>query len=391
MTDFRVGTGFDAHAFEDGVPLVLGGVRIDHPRGMAGHSDGDVLAHALTDAVLGAAGMEDIGALFPSGDPALEGADSIGLLREAWRRVREDGWELVERRRRPDRRGAAARAAPQRDARAARRRARGRAGAGRGARDDDRRPRVHRPPGRTCRAGRRITAAMKLRITTQAEQDLRESMPQLWPEFMNQDPIVSTFWPRLYELYPDFQFWVVDGKETVAYACTVPVRWDGIPEPRGIDWALSNGVAGDPSDLCAIVVGIAARVPRPGPERGAAPADGRSRGGARARLHDRPGAADVEGALSADPDRAVHALAPRGRAAATTRGCGRTSALGAEILDPAPRSMTVTGSRDEWEEWTGLQFPEDGDYVVPGALVPVRFEGGTGTYVEPNVWMRHSI
>jgi 2-C-methyl-D-erythritol 2,4-cyclodiphosphate synthase len=95
MTDFRVGTGFDAHAFEDGVPLVLGGIRIDHPRGMAGHSDGDVLAHALTDAVLGAAGMEDIGALFPSGDPALEGADSIGLLREAWRRVREDGWELV--------------------------------------------------------------------------------------------------------------------------------------------------------------------------------------------------------------------------------------------------------------------------------------------------------
>ena len=94
MTDYRVGTGFDAHAFEDGVPLVLGGVQIEHPRGMAGHSDGDVLAHALTDAVLGAAGMEDIGALFPSGDPALEGADSIELLREAWRRVRGAGWEL---------------------------------------------------------------------------------------------------------------------------------------------------------------------------------------------------------------------------------------------------------------------------------------------------------
>ena len=78
-----MGTGFDAHAFEDGVPLVLGGVRIEHPRGMSGHSDGDVLAHALTDAVLGAAGMEDIGALFPSGDPALEGADSLELLREA--------------------------------------------------------------------------------------------------------------------------------------------------------------------------------------------------------------------------------------------------------------------------------------------------------------------
>jgi 2-C-methyl-D-erythritol 2,4-cyclodiphosphate synthase len=95
MTEFRVGTGFDAHALEHGVPLTLGGVRIDHPRGLAGHSDGDVLAHALTDAVLGAAGLEDIGALFPSGDPALEGADSVELLREAWGRVRAQGWELA--------------------------------------------------------------------------------------------------------------------------------------------------------------------------------------------------------------------------------------------------------------------------------------------------------
>jgi 2-C-methyl-D-erythritol 2,4-cyclodiphosphate synthase len=95
VSDYRVGTGIDAHAFEDGAPLVLGGVAIEHPRGLAGHSDGDVLAHALTDAVLGAAGMEDIGALFPSGDPLLAGADSIELLREAWRRVQEAGWELV--------------------------------------------------------------------------------------------------------------------------------------------------------------------------------------------------------------------------------------------------------------------------------------------------------
>ena len=95
MTDLRIGAGFDAHAFEEGAPLVLAGVRIDHPRGLAGHSDGDVLAHALTDAVLGAAGMEDIGALFPSGDPALAGADSLVLLAHAWERVRAEGWQLV--------------------------------------------------------------------------------------------------------------------------------------------------------------------------------------------------------------------------------------------------------------------------------------------------------
>ncbi|HET7648333.1 MAG TPA: 2-C-methyl-D-erythritol 2,4-cyclodiphosphate synthase [Gaiellaceae bacterium] len=92
---FRVGIGVDAHALEEGVPLVLGGVAFDHPRGLAGHSDGDVLAHALVDAVLGAAGLGDIGSLFPSGDDRFEGADSLDLLREAYRHVREAGYRLV--------------------------------------------------------------------------------------------------------------------------------------------------------------------------------------------------------------------------------------------------------------------------------------------------------
>jgi 2-C-methyl-D-erythritol 2,4-cyclodiphosphate synthase len=91
----RVGIGIDAHALVDGVPLVLGGVRIDHPRGLAGHSDGDVLALALIDAVLGAAGLGDIGSLFPSGDDRHRGADSLELLRGAYRQVREAGWTLV--------------------------------------------------------------------------------------------------------------------------------------------------------------------------------------------------------------------------------------------------------------------------------------------------------
>ena len=95
MSEYRVGTGFDAHALEEGVPLVLGGVRIEHPRGLAGHSDGDVLAHALTDALLGAAGLEDIGALFPSSDPKLAGANSLELLAQAWERVQADGWRLA--------------------------------------------------------------------------------------------------------------------------------------------------------------------------------------------------------------------------------------------------------------------------------------------------------
>jgi 2-C-methyl-D-erythritol 2,4-cyclodiphosphate synthase len=92
---FRVGIGVDAHALEDGVPLVLGGVRLDHPRGLAGHSDGDVLAHALIDALLGAAGLGDIGSLFPSGDERFRGADSIDLLRDAYKQVTDEGWQLV--------------------------------------------------------------------------------------------------------------------------------------------------------------------------------------------------------------------------------------------------------------------------------------------------------
>jgi 2-C-methyl-D-erythritol 2,4-cyclodiphosphate synthase len=95
MTDLRIGLGVDAHAFADGVPLVLGGVRFDHPRGLAGHSDGDVITHALIDALLGAAGIGDIGTLFPSDETTRPGIDSQELLREAVTRVHEAGYELV--------------------------------------------------------------------------------------------------------------------------------------------------------------------------------------------------------------------------------------------------------------------------------------------------------
>ncbi len=94
-SDLRIGVGVDAHAFGDGVALVLGGVTIDHPRGLVGHSDGDVVAHALIDALLGAAGLADIGALFPSDDERYRGADSLALLADAYGRVRASGFTLV--------------------------------------------------------------------------------------------------------------------------------------------------------------------------------------------------------------------------------------------------------------------------------------------------------
>jgi 2-C-methyl-D-erythritol 2,4-cyclodiphosphate synthase len=91
----RVGLGVDAHALVEGVPLVLGGVDLESDRGLAGHSDGDVIAHALIDAVLGAAGMGDIGSLFPSGDPEWEDASSLDLLSRAYAQVCEAGFELA--------------------------------------------------------------------------------------------------------------------------------------------------------------------------------------------------------------------------------------------------------------------------------------------------------
>ncbi len=91
----RIGVGYDVHRLVPDRPLVLGGVTIPHPRGLAGHSDADALAHAITDAVLGAAGQHDIGHCFPPDDPAFRGADSLVLLRSVADRLRAEGWSVV--------------------------------------------------------------------------------------------------------------------------------------------------------------------------------------------------------------------------------------------------------------------------------------------------------
>ena len=94
-SDLRVAIGVDAHAFAEGIPLVLGGVEIGHERGLAGHSDGDVLTHALIDAMLGGAGLGDIGSMFSSDDARWQGARSLDLLADASAAVRAAGYELV--------------------------------------------------------------------------------------------------------------------------------------------------------------------------------------------------------------------------------------------------------------------------------------------------------
>ena len=95
MTPVRIGQGFDVHALVAGRPLIIGGVTIPFEKGLDGHSDADVLLHAITDAILGAAGLGDIGRHFPDSDPAFKGADSRKLLREAVSRVKQAGFAVV--------------------------------------------------------------------------------------------------------------------------------------------------------------------------------------------------------------------------------------------------------------------------------------------------------
>jgi 2-C-methyl-D-erythritol 2,4-cyclodiphosphate synthase len=91
----RIGYGWDSHEFKRGIPLKIGGVTLPHPKGLGGHSDGDVLLHAITDALLGAVAAPDIGSLFPPSDPQWKGADSVVFVREALKRVRDAGYAIA--------------------------------------------------------------------------------------------------------------------------------------------------------------------------------------------------------------------------------------------------------------------------------------------------------
>ena len=95
LLNMRVGSGLDVHALTPGRPLIIGGVKIAHETGLAGHSDADVLCHAIMDALLGAAGLPDIGQLFPDNDPAFKDADSLALLKQTGALLKENGFLII--------------------------------------------------------------------------------------------------------------------------------------------------------------------------------------------------------------------------------------------------------------------------------------------------------
>jgi GNAT superfamily N-acetyltransferase len=226
------------------------------------------------------------------------------------------------------------------------------------------------------------------------EHPSRNDLFDVWAEFLLHDPVVNEHIWKLWSALPELQTVAYDPDEDVVLGegDTVPVRWSGEPEPGGIDWALRQRFeeGGDPTTLCAVQVMIRA--------------DAQGRGlssrllsgmTARAREH------RLDALIAPVRPTAKHdyPLIAMERYIEWRRDDGelfdpwlRThERLGAVIFAVATESMTIPGSRAEWEEWTGLSFPEDGDYVVPGGLVPVRVRDGHGLYVEPNVWMRHPV
>jgi hypothetical protein len=241
---------------------------------------------------------------------------------------------------------------------------------------------------------------MALTVVTVAERpDLVErawvATRDTLPEYNNHGAVLNRYWDRLVGERPEFQFHLVEDDEPIARARSVPVRWDGTVAdlPAGIDGAIARGFDEPGANmLCALLIAVR------GSQQG--------RGLSRIALEAMAALARAHGftALIA-PVRPSwkerYPLVPVERYASWRRGDGLLfdpwlrvhERLGAEALRPEPRSLRITGTVAEWELWTGLAFPENGEYVFPQGLAPVTIDrdADSGTYWEPNVWMRHRL
>jgi hypothetical protein len=257
---------------------------------------------------------------------------------------------------------------------------------------------ARRPASRIVRTrDRRLDRVQVLTYTERPDLVARiAEIGEVWPEFLHHADAAVLHWAKLRDRLPDLQFVLYDEERdaVVGRGQTMPA-WEREGLPGGIDDMLERlfgdgGPREEPDVLSAAVAIVDPR--RQGEGLSVLVIDGMRR---IAREHGFP-------ALIAPvrPTRkAEFPLIPLDGYAAWTRADGLPwdpwirvhVRLGAECVEVCPRSMVVTGTRAEWEGWTGLEFPGDGEYVVPGALVPVHFDGGTGTYVEPNLWMRHPV
>jgi GNAT superfamily N-acetyltransferase len=207
----------------------------------------------------------------------------------------------------------------------------------------------------------------------------------VWPPFLLHDQISNRYWSRLYTDFPGFQFLALDGDTVVGEGNSVPVA--GLPAHWRDAFLNAWEGGGDADRLCALAIVVA-------PSRRGAGASTQLLGHMRS-LAARFGSlvAPVRPTL-----KARYPLIPIGEYAAWRRSDGshfdpwirRHEQVGGTILGPADEAMLIEGGQEEWQEWTGLAFPGDGDYVVPGALAPVCFVKGHGVYREPCVWIEHA-
>ena len=247
-------------------------------------------------------------------------------------------------------------------------------------------------------------AMQELRVVTNADRrDLGEQLAAVfrpvWPEFIFHGPVDAEYISRVESYFERYDVLLLDdGDQILTGGWGVPIRWDGTAGdlPAGYDDAMVRAVTGHEASVPPDTLCIMAAAVRPG-HRGTGLA-----GKALAALRERAASAGLQRVIA--PVRPTlksrYPLTPMENFARWTRPDGlhldpwvrAHQRLGASILGPAPRSMTITGTVAEWEDWAQMSFPETAGYVVPDALglVQIDCEHDRGTYVEANLWMRHA-
>jgi GNAT superfamily N-acetyltransferase len=224
--------------------------------------------------------------------------------------------------------------------------------------------------------------------------DLRERRTDelnQFPAYMNHNAMGWRYWGRLYNEFPAFQLAALADGELAGEVHAVPVPVAEGELPAGWDEAFERGMEAGGGNVVSLLA-ISVRPERRGEGVPALLIDA-IRAAASAAGHESV-IAPVRPTL-----KAVYPLIPIERYLEWRRDDGshfdpwiRThERLGGTIVAPAPRSMLIEAPVADWEEWTGMRFPDDGSYIVPGMLAPLEVRGGVGTHFEPNVWMRHPI
>jgi GNAT superfamily N-acetyltransferase len=215
-----------------------------------------------------------------------------------------------------------------------------------------------------------------------------------FPEYMNHNLPGGKYWGRLYTDFPEFQVALLDGAELVAEAHAVPVPWDGSDEdlPSGWDEAFIRGMtsARESTVLCALAIGVH-------PSRRGQQLSSRMIGAFRDTARTAGLSAVIAPVRPTLKER--YPLTPIERYVEWRRVDGSHfdpwirihELVGGVIVASAPESMLIDAPVAKWEEWTGMRFPEDGEYVFPGALATLVVRDGVGVHVEPNVWLRHPL